>query len=54
MKYQLSVFLFGLILVFNSCRSIKDVEVVGIENVKLKQIDAKGIKADIFITIKKP
>lgn len=52
MKYQLSVFLFGLILVFNSCRSIKEVEVVGIENVKLKQIDAKGIKADIFITIK--
>lgn len=52
MKYLSGLVFVGLIVLFNSCRTIKAVEVVGIENVKLKQIDAKGIKADIFITIK--
>jgi len=52
MKYLYGLVVFGLIVVFNSCRTIKAVEVVGIKNVKLKQIDAKGLKADIFITIK--
>jgi len=52
MKYLNGLFFIGLLVAFNSCRTIKAVEVVGIENVKLQQIDAKGIKADIFITIK--
>lgn len=49
-----TILMLVLILPLASCKEFKEVEVIGVENFKIKKVSLEGIEADIQLKIKNP
>jgi len=52
-KFRFIFFLFGLLLV-NSCKEFKEVEVTGVKSFRLTKVSADGIEGEVILGIKNP
>jgi LEA14-like dessication related protein len=52
-KFRFIFFLLGILL-FNSCKEFKEVEVTGVKSFRLTKVSADGIEGEVILGIKNP
>jgi LEA14-like dessication related protein len=53
-RFSVISFILAVLLVFTSCRDIKEVQCTGVKGFKVNKLDTKGVDADILLGIKNP